>query len=85
MATGRQLIAEPDRVGELAAVAALPKLVVSGEVDHVWPVPWLDAMAERLSARRVVIEGAEHSPNAERPERTALALARFWGDASVGR
>jgi pimeloyl-ACP methyl ester carboxylesterase len=85
MATGRQLIAEPDRVGELAAVAALPKLVVSGEVDHVWPVPWLDVMAERLSARRVVIEGAEHSPNAERPERTALALARFWGDASGGK
>ncbi|MGW3248820.1 alpha/beta fold hydrolase [Streptomyces sp. NPDC001070] len=76
--TGRQLIEEPDRVAELAAVP-LPKLVVSGAVDYAWPVPWLDAMAERLGARRVVIEGAEHSPNAERPAPTARALAGFWG------
>ncbi|MBY8884195.1 alpha/beta hydrolase [Streptomyces sp. PTM05] len=77
--TGRQLVAEPDRVAELAAVA-LPKLVVSGAVDYAWPVPWLDAMAERLGARREVIEGAEHSPNAERPEATAAVLDAFWGD-----
>jgi pimeloyl-ACP methyl ester carboxylesterase len=76
--TGRQLIEEPDRVAELAAVP-LPKLVISGAVDYAWPVPWLDAMAERLGARRVVIEGAEHSPNAEQPAPTARALAGFWG------
>lgn len=76
--TGRQLIGEPDRVAELAAVP-LPKLVISGAVDYAWPVPWLDAMAERLAARRVVIEGAEHSPNAEQPARTAGALIDFWG------
>ncbi|MEU7040378.1 alpha/beta hydrolase [Streptomyces varsoviensis] len=75
--TGRQLISEPDRVTELAAVA-LPKHVVSGAVDYAWPVALMDAMAERLSARRTVIEGAEHSPNAERPEETAAALAAFW-------
>lgn len=77
MATGRQLNGEPDRVGELAATA-LPKHVLSGEVDYAWPVPLMDAMAERLSARRTVIEGAEHSPNAERPHPTADALIRFW-------
>ncbi|MEU0843320.1 alpha/beta hydrolase [Streptomyces sp. NPDC005962] len=77
IATGRQLNAEPDRVGELAATA-LPKHVLSGEVDHAWPVPLMDGMAERLSARRTVIEGAEHSPNAERPHPTADALIRFW-------
>ncbi|MFE7121888.1 alpha/beta fold hydrolase [Streptomyces sp. NPDC057654] len=75
--TGRQLLGEPDRVAELAAVA-LPKHVVSGAVDYAWPVPLMDAMAERLSAHRTVIEGAEHSPNAERPEETAAALAAFW-------
>ncbi|MEV0275396.1 alpha/beta hydrolase [Streptomyces sp. NPDC050610] len=75
--TGRQLISEPDRVAELAAVA-LPKHVVSGAVDYAWPVPLMDEMAERLSARRTVIEGAEHSPNAERPKETAAALAAFW-------
>ncbi|MFF7210066.1 alpha/beta fold hydrolase [Streptomyces sp. NPDC008238] len=81
--TGRQLIDEPDRVAELAAVP-LPKLVISGTVDHAWPVPWLDAMAERLGARRVVVEGAEHSPNAEQPAPTARALLDFWATAGSG-
>jgi pimeloyl-ACP methyl ester carboxylesterase len=77
MATGRQLLSEPDRVAELAA-ADLPKLVISGERDYAWPVPWQTEMAERLAARRVVIRGAGHSPNAERPAETAHALANFW-------
>lgn len=78
MATGRQLVTEPDRVDELAAVG-LPKLVVSGEADYAWPVPWQDAMAERLGARRAVVAGAAHSPNAERPAATAAVLDAFWG------
>ncbi|MFE0041688.1 alpha/beta fold hydrolase [Streptomyces albireticuli] len=77
MTTGAQLVAEPDRTAELAAVP-LPKHVVSGVRDYVWPVPSIDAMAEELSAARTVIDGAEHSPNAERPAATAGALARFW-------
>ncbi|MEU5208281.1 alpha/beta fold hydrolase [Streptomyces sp. NPDC020742] len=77
IATGRQMLAEPDRVTELAGAG--PALhVVSGAVDYAWPVPSLDAMAKRLAARRTVIEGAEHSPNAERPEKTAEALTGFW-------
>jgi pimeloyl-ACP methyl ester carboxylesterase len=84
IATARQLMAEPDRVGELAAVP-LRKLVLSGEVDYAWPLPLLDAMAERLGARRVVIKGAEHSPNAERPAETAAALVAFWaGESAAG-
>jgi pimeloyl-ACP methyl ester carboxylesterase len=83
IATARQLMTEPDRVGELAAVA-LPKLVLSGEVDYVWPVASMDAMAVRLNARRVVIKGAEHSPNAERPAETAEALTAFWTAAVSG-
>ncbi|MET8679203.1 alpha/beta hydrolase [Streptomyces sp. NPDC004647] len=77
IATGKQLIGEPDRVTELAAVP-LPKLVLSGEVDYAWPVPLIDDMAVRLDARRTLIEGAEHSPNAEQPQATARALADFW-------
>jgi pimeloyl-ACP methyl ester carboxylesterase len=77
LATARQLMTETDRVDELAAVP-LPKLVLSGEVDYAWPVPSLDEMAVRLGARRVVIKGAEHSPNAERPAETAAALIAFW-------
>ncbi|MEU4208822.1 alpha/beta fold hydrolase [Streptomyces sp. NPDC026206] len=77
MATGRQLTDEPDRTAELAKVE-LPKHVVSGALDYAWPVPEIDAMAEKLSARRTVVQGAGHSPNAERPAATAEALIRFW-------
>jgi pimeloyl-ACP methyl ester carboxylesterase len=83
IATAKQLMTEPDRVAELAAVP-LPKLVLSGEVDYAWPVSSLDAMAERLDAERVVIKGAEHSPNAERPAQTAAALLAFWGRSLTG-
>ncbi|MGK5626938.1 alpha/beta fold hydrolase [Streptomyces sp. URMC 123] len=77
LATAHQLTHEPDRVAELAATA-LPKHVLSGAADYAWPVALMDAMAERLGAHRTVVEGAEHSPNAERPEVTAAALVRFW-------
>ncbi|MEU9144509.1 alpha/beta fold hydrolase [Streptomyces sp. NPDC048349] len=82
IASGRVLISEPDRIAELAAVP-LPKLVLSGSVDYAWPVPLMDDMAERLSASRVIVEGAEHSPNAEYPLVTAGALAAFW-DSCTG-
>ncbi|MER7753534.1 alpha/beta fold hydrolase [Kitasatospora sp. NPDC097643] len=78
--TGGHLVAAPDRVDELAAVTArLPVLVLSGVRDYAWPVPEQTAMAERLGARRVVVEDAGHSPGAEQPAATAEALAAFWG------
>ncbi|MCC0096146.1 alpha/beta hydrolase [Streptomyces flavotricini] len=77
IATGRILVSEPDRVDELSSVE-LPKLVLSGEVDYAWPVPLMDEMTRRLGAARVVVGGAEHSPNAENPQVTAGALASFW-------
>ncbi|MEV7686018.1 alpha/beta fold hydrolase [Streptomyces bungoensis] len=79
LATGRQLCGEPDRVAELAAVP-LPFHVLSGALDDTWPLALLDEMALRLSARRTVIEGAEHSPNTDRPLPTARAIADFWDD-----
>ncbi|MGW5254531.1 alpha/beta fold hydrolase [Streptomyces sp. NPDC004012] len=77
LATGRQLCEEPDRVAELAAVG-LPVHVLSGDRDDTWPIPLLDDMAARLGARRTVVPHAEHSPNTDRPEPTAEALAAFW-------
>ncbi|MGW1023098.1 alpha/beta fold hydrolase [Streptomyces sp. NPDC002577] len=77
VATGRQLCTEPDRVAELGA-APLPKHVLSGERDDTWPVPLLDDMAIRLAAHRTVVRGAEHSPNTDRPQETAAAVAAFW-------
>ncbi len=76
-ALGRQLRYEPDRVARLAATG-VPVHVASGEQDHAWPLPLMDDMAARLGARRTVIEGAAHSPNAERPGPTAAAFLAFW-------
>ncbi|MGX4689970.1 alpha/beta fold hydrolase [Streptomyces sp. JNUCC 63] len=83
LATGRQLCTEPDRVAELAAVP-MPFHVLSGALDDTWPVPLLDDMAVRLAARRTVVEGAEHSPNCDRPLATARALADFWDATLTG-
>lgn len=77
LATSHQLCTEPDRVSALAAVP-LPFHVLSGTRDDTWPVTLLDDMAVRLKARRTVIPGAEHSPNADAPLPTARALADFW-------
>ncbi|MEV5798960.1 alpha/beta fold hydrolase [Streptomyces collinus] len=83
LATGHQLCTEPDRVAELAAVP-LPFHVLSGALDDTWPLALLDGMAARLNARRTVVEGAEHSPNTDRPLATARAIADFW-QAHPGR
>ncbi|WP_449349746.1 alpha/beta fold hydrolase [Streptomyces shaanxiensis] len=83
LAAGRQLCTEPDRVAELAAVP-LPFHVLSGSQDDAWPVPLLDDMAVRLRARRTVIPGADHSPNADEPLPTARALADFWDSTEHG-
>ncbi|WP_426568764.1 alpha/beta fold hydrolase [Streptomyces canus] len=77
LTTGRQLLVEPDRVAELAAVP-LPFHVLSGARDDAWPVTVLDDMALRLGADRTVVPDAEHSPNLDQPLPTAHALADFW-------
>jgi pimeloyl-ACP methyl ester carboxylesterase len=78
LTTGHQLTVEPDRVDALAAVPSLPRHVLSGSHDDAWPVPLLDEMARRLGAHRTVVDGADHSPNTDRPAATATAVAEFW-------
>lgn len=78
-----ELLGAPDRTAELAAVTALPKLVLYGENDDAWLPETQAAMAKRLRAERVVIPGAAHSPNVEAPETTARALTEFWTDAET--
>ncbi|MEU8654469.1 alpha/beta hydrolase [Streptomyces sp. NPDC048737] len=77
LSTGSQLLIEPNRVAELAAVP-LPFHVLSGARDDTWPVTVLDDMAMDLGAHRTVVAGAEHSPNLDQPLPTAHALADFW-------
>ncbi|MFF4251622.1 alpha/beta fold hydrolase [Streptomyces sp. NPDC001663] len=84
IATGRQLCVEPDRVAELAAVP-MPFHVLSGSRDDTWPVTLLDDMALRLQAHRTVVQGAEHSPNTDKPLETARAFAGFWDGTQARR
>lgn len=75
------MLAEPDRVAELAAVG-LPVLVAHGEADDAW-LPHVQAdMAGRLGARHEVILDSIHSPAVENPGRTLEVLLDFWAAAS---
>jgi pimeloyl-ACP methyl ester carboxylesterase len=72
-----QLLSEPDRVDELAAID-LPVLVTYGETEDAWPPLVQEQMAERLAAAHIVISRAGHSPAADQPEVTAQVLSHFW-------
>jgi pimeloyl-ACP methyl ester carboxylesterase len=76
---GDALLAEPDRVDELAAVG-LPLLVCHGEHDDAWLPATQAAMARRLRARHEVVAGAVHSPAVEAPADTVAVLSDFWAD-----
>ena len=75
---GQEILAAPDRVADLAALA-LPVLVAAGEEDDTWPVEVQREMAGRLGCGFTEIPDAGHSPAAENPELTADILVRFWG------
>jgi pimeloyl-ACP methyl ester carboxylesterase len=73
-----------DRTEELAkaaAAACLPVRVVYGENDDAWTADEQDEMAERLSADRICIPGAAHSPAVEAPMTTASIITEFWNAA----
>lgn len=77
---GRYLLGCTDRTQELAQLSA-QILVIYGENDDAWPPAVQDRMAKRLSAQRVCIPGAAHSPAVEAPETTASTLTTFWNAA----
>jgi pimeloyl-ACP methyl ester carboxylesterase len=84
LAMAHELLSCPDRVEQLAKVAAdagLPLLVLYGEDDDVWHPRTQAAMAERLRAAKVVLPGAAHSPAVDAPETTAHTLTDFWNAA----
>ena len=74
---GHGLLGCPDRTPALATLGA-PLLVVYGENDDAWAPSIQDEMAQRLSAQRVCIPGAGHSPAVEAPETLASTLTTFW-------
>lgn len=67
----------PDRTHDLAAVD-VPTVVVVGGEDQLTPVPEMAAIAEQVpGAELVVVPGAAHLPNLEKPEAFNAALARL--------
>jgi pimeloyl-ACP methyl ester carboxylesterase len=75
------MLAEPDRVAELASTG-VPVLVAHGEADDAW-LPHVQAdMARRLGARYEVIDYSIHSPAVENPQRTLQVLQDFWSSLS---
>src|SRR3954454_8558825 len=73
------MLAEPDRVAELAATG-VPVLVAHGIADDAWSPAVQADMARRLGARHEVIRHAVHSPAIENPADTLRALLSFWAD-----
>jgi len=78
---GQILLSSPDRTKRLRQAAAGPLLVLYGEQDDAWAPEIQEIMAERLSAQRVCIRGAMHSPAVDAPETTASTLTKFWNAA----
>jgi pimeloyl-ACP methyl ester carboxylesterase len=83
VAMGKYLLACQDRTAELANLAGPPILVLYGENDDAWRPAVQERMARRLSATRVCIPGAGHSPAVEAPETTASTLTAFWKTAEA--
>ena len=78
-----QLLSEPDRTDELAALD-LPVLVLLGEHDDVWPPALQAEMAARLGAAAAVLPDAGHSPAADLPEVDRCPAAGLLGRLGHG-
>jgi pimeloyl-ACP methyl ester carboxylesterase len=78
------MLAEPDRVAELAA-CAVPVLVAHGAADDAWTPATQADMAHRLGARHEVIDRSVHSPAIENPARTCAVLVDFWRSVASGQ
>jgi pimeloyl-ACP methyl ester carboxylesterase len=84
-AMAEALLACPDRTQALAGLDGPPLMVVYGENDDAWEPAAQEDMAARLSARRVCIPAAAHSPAVEAPDTTASTLTAFWNAVECSR
>ena len=80
---GQYLLGAPDRTAELARWVDAPVLVLYGEDDDKWEPAAQEQMASQLTAERVCIPAAAHSPAVDAPETTASALNAFWHAAEA--
>jgi pimeloyl-ACP methyl ester carboxylesterase len=82
---GENLLSCPDRTHALARLGIAPLMVIYGEDDDAWDPAIQEDMALQLSAERVCIPGAAHSPAMEAPETTASTLTQFWNTTECRR
>jgi 3-oxoadipate enol-lactonase len=65
-----------DRLAEIAA----PTLVVIGDADRTFPMPWMEDVASGIrGAHTVHLSGAGHLSNLERPQEFNRAVLEFLG------
>lgn len=73
--------AERPDYGDLLTRVTVPALVVVGRDDAFTPVADAEFMQQRIpDSSLVVVEGAAHMPNLERPKEFNTALQRFLAD-----
>lgn len=73
-AASRGMAARPDRTGVLRTLK-VPILIITGDADDLMPLPTSEAMRDAAAdARLVVIPGAGHLSNLERPEEFHRAM-----------
>ena len=84
LAFTRHLTTIHDRTEDLIR-CGVPTAVMYGEGDDAWPLDVQDDVARRLGIDPVVIRGAAHSPNVERPKETARALDEVMSPAEQSR
>ncbi|MBL8010608.1 MAG: alpha/beta fold hydrolase [Flavobacteriales bacterium] len=76
------MAARPDRTAVLQGLQA-PVLIITGEADELMPLPTSEAMrAAAADARLVVIPGAGHLSNMERPDAFHRAVRDFLNELS---
>jgi pimeloyl-ACP methyl ester carboxylesterase len=61
----------------VAATAALPALVITGDRDDVCPPQWSIILAETMGTTHVVLPGAGHCPHVTRPDEVADLITSF--------
>jgi len=71
---------------DLLGQIGVPALVVVGRDDRFTPIPQAEFMQQRIpGADLVVIDGAAHMPNLERPEEFNAVLRGFLSRVSPAR
>ena len=75
----------PSEAAQAVENIKVPTLIVTGAQDDPWVLGASRVLAERIpGARLVLIEGARHHPQEDRPDEFAAAILEFLGEIAIG-